>query len=195
MKVMVIYAHPYSGSYNNAILKKTISGLEKSGHEIDLLDLNKDGFNPIMTEQDLYAASQQSPIDPKVLEYQERLMNANHVVFIFPIWYASMPAILKGFMDKVLSSGWAYEYVRGNPIAVGKLTHLTATVITTMGAPEFAYNLIYNNPLKGEFIKGTLGFVGIKKVKWIKIDSVISIDVAKRKMWLEKIETYMKKLK
>lgn len=69
MKVMIIYAHPYDESYNHAILQSTLEGLKEGNHEIDLLDLNKDGFNPIMTSQDLYAASIQKSVDPKVIEY------------------------------------------------------------------------------------------------------------------------------
>ena len=101
MKVMIIYAHPYDKSYNHAILQSTLEGLKEGNHEIDLLDLNKDGFNPVMTSEDLYAASIKKPVDPKVIEYQSCIEAADHLVFIFPIWYESVPAILKGFLDKV----------------------------------------------------------------------------------------------
>ena len=194
MKVMVIYAHPYDKSYNHAILESTLDGLKEANHEVDLLDLNKDGFNPVMTSEDLYSLSLSKPVDPKVLEYQSRIENAQHLVFIFPVWYESVPAILKGFLDKVFSNGWAYKSVPGKNTPIGQLTHLNATVISTMGMPKMIYRLLYNNALKGVLIKGTLKFSGIKNIKWINMDNIQTVSNEKRSKWLVDVKEYMKKL-
>lgn len=195
MKVMVIYAHPYDKSYNHAILESTLEGLKEGNHEIDLVDLNKDGFNPVMTCEELHAhCICNKPIDPKVLDYQSRIEAAQHLVFIFPMWYQSGPAILKGFLDKVFSNGWAYKHFPGKHTAVGQLTHLNATVISTMGMPKMVYRLLYHNALKGELIKGTLKFSGIKSVKWINLDKVPMVSDEKRNKWLVDIKEHMKKL-
>ncbi len=194
MNVKIIYAHPYEGSYNKAILDSVTAGLKEAGHSIDLLDICKDDFNPVMTEEDLKAASQKTVVDPKVLEYQGRIEKVNHLVIIFPVWFECMPAILKGYFDKVFSNGWAYKSVEGKNQPVGQLTYLNATVITTMGVPKFVYNLFLNNALQGVLIKGALKFCGVQKVKWIKLCSVQTVPGEKRTKWLKEIFTYMTKL-
>ncbi len=194
MKVMVVYAHPYDKSYNHAILESTLEGLREGNHEIDFLDLNNDDFNPIMTSEDLQAASMGKVVDPKVIEYQSRIEAAQHLVFIFPIWYESVPAVLKGFLDKVFSSGWAYKPVPGKSTPVGLLTQLNATVISTMGMPKLIYRSFYNNAVQGVLIKGVLKFSGVKDVKWFNIDNVQSVSNEKRTKWLLDIKEHMKNL-
>lgn len=102
MKVVIVFNHPYEGSYCNAILNSVSRGLEKANHQIDIIRLDKEGFNPVMTSQDLKAFRDKQPIDPKVMEYKQRLEKADHVIFIFPIWWELMPALMKGFVDKVI---------------------------------------------------------------------------------------------
>ncbi len=195
MNVKVIYAHPYEGSYNRAILESTLAGLKDAGHTVDLLDIYKDNFNPVMTREDLRAISQETVADPKVAEYQERIMKTNHLVIIFPVWFESMPAILKGYFDKVFTSGWAYKSVKGKNQPQGQLTHLNATVITTMGVPKLVYRLFFNNALQGVLIKGALKFCGVQKVKWFKLDMIQNVPKEKREKRLKDIYSYMRQLK
>lgn len=194
MKVMVIYAHPYDKSYNHAILESTLQGLKEGNHEVDILDLNKDGFNPVMTLEDLHAASMGKVVDPKLTEYRSRIEAAQHLVFIFPIWYQSVPAILKGFLDKVFSNGWAYKQIPGKGTPIGLLTHLNATVISTIGMPKLLYRLLYKNAVKLVLIKGSLKYSGVKNIKWFNIASVQKLSNEKRSKWLLNIKEYMRKL-
>jgi putative NADPH-quinone reductase len=194
MNIKIIYAHPYEGSYNRAILENTLAGLKEAGHTVDLLDLCKEDFNPVMRVEDLEAISRQTVADPKVLEYQGRIEKANHLVIIFPVWFECMPAILKGYFDKVFSNGWAYKSVEGKRQPVGQLTHLNATVISTMGMPKFVYNLFFNNALKGVLVKGVLKYSGVQKVKWFKLGGVQTVSNEKRTKWLHEIYSYMKNL-
>ena len=99
-----------------------------------------------------------------------------------------------GFLDKVLTSGWAYKNIPGKSMPEGKLTHLSATVISTVGMPNMVYTLLYNNALKGVLIKGGLKFCGVKKIKWFKICSVENISDEKRRKWITDIEEYMERL-
>lgn len=194
MFVMIIYVHPWSGSYCNAILQRVVKGLTSAGHHCDLLDLYNDGFDPIMSEKDLSLYSTGKYSDPKVGEYQRRIEKADHLFFIFPVWWEVMPAYLKGFCDKVFLNNWAYEKTGLMP--KGKLTTIKgATVITTMGTPGILYRLKYGNPVKGAFIIGTLKFCGIKKVKWINLSRVSDVKPQTRIKWLKNIEDHSSSLR
>lgn len=194
MKVMIVYDHPWNGSYCNAILQKVINGLKMAGHQYDLLDLHKDGFDPILNETDLSLYSKGKYSDPKVGEYQKRIEKADHLIFIFPIWWEVMPSYLKGFCDKVFLHHWAYEKTSLFP--KGMLTFIKgATVITTMGTPGILYRLKYGNAVEKAFNVGTLKFCGIKRVKWINLARVDSVKLQKRQKWLSEIERYSSTLK
>ena len=105
----VIFSHPWDGSFNKAILDQVVKKLDETKEKYTVIDLNKDGFNPVMTEKELSLYSQGKSIDPLVLKYQEILKNTDELILIFPVWWMSMPAILKGFFDKVMVKGFAYE--------------------------------------------------------------------------------------
>ena len=105
----IVFAHPWNGSFNKAILDKVVEKLDETKEKYTIIDLNKDGFNPVITEKDLELYSQGKSADPLVLKYQEILKNTDELILIFPIWWMSLPAILKGFFDKVMTKGFAYE--------------------------------------------------------------------------------------
>lgn len=193
MNITIVYAHPYDGSFNHAILERVAATLEKK-HSVDIIDLYKDGFDPIIKKEELAVYSEGKYFDENVKKYQEKLNKTEHLMLIFPIWWTEAPAIMKGFFEKVLLKSWAYLSSEGK-FPEGLLTHISgATVITTMSGPGFYYNLIVGNPLKGSVVKGTLKFCGIKKVKVIKVPSVTTAGNEKRGKWLDKIEKYAAKL-
>lgn len=190
MKTVIVYAHPWDKSYNFFILQSLVEGLGQSGHDIDLIDLYKEGFNPVLGKEELSLYSQGKFADPRIGEYQKRLEQAEHLFFVFPVWWYDVPAILKGFLDRVLLKNWAYEYSPAG-LPKGKLAFIkNATVITTMKSPGWYYRLMYGNSIKNSFIKGTLKFCGIKKIKWIKIGNIENIGSQKRISQLEKIKGY-----
>lgn len=188
MKVVIIFNHPYDGSYCNSILKFVNSGLRMAGHEVDLIHLDKDGFNPVMTSQDLKAFVNRHPVDPQVLAYKERLDKADHLIFIFPIWWELMPAMTKGFIDKVIFPGVAYDY-SPKGLMVKKLKNIkSVTVITTMNTPSIIYRLIFGNAIKRALFTGTFWKIGYKKRKWISLNMVKFVSPEKRAKWLSKLE-------
>jgi len=190
MKVLIVFNHPYEGSYCNAILDSVTKGLQKSNHEIDIIHLDKEGFNPVMTAQDLKAFRDKQPVDPKVIEYKKRLEQADHLVFIFPIWWELMPALMKGFIDKVIFPGVAYDYVNGSNTKMKPLlTNIKGvTVVTTMNTPRVLYRLIFGNAVKKAIMTGTFWKLGYKNRKWISYNMVKQVSHEKRKSWLGKLE-------
>lgn len=99
--ITIVYAHPWDGSFNNAMLKETKKVLNNNGQEYTLIDLNKDNFNPVMTQNDLSVYGKSGFKDPVVDKYIQILQKTEKIIFIFPIWWMGAPAILKGFFDKV----------------------------------------------------------------------------------------------
>lgn len=189
MKVVIVFNHPYEGSYCNAILRSVTAGLKKGKHEVDLIHLDREGFNPVMTAQDLKAFVDRKPVDPKVIEYKERLEKAAHVIFIFPIWWELMPAMTKGFIDKVIFPGVAYDY-KPNGFMRKKFLNLNGiTLITTMNTSGFFYRFIFANAIKKAFFTGTFWKMGYKNRKWINLSMVKMVSEKKRIKWLTKLES------
>ena len=182
----VIFSHPYYKSFNKAILDNVVEKLEEMQEKYTIIDLNKDGFNPVMTEKELGLYSQGKSIDPLVLKYQEILKNTDELILIFPVWWMSMPAILKGFFDKVMLRGFAYE--SGKYGIKGLLPIKSAKMITTAEAPKFLLNITgFGITMK----KANLGGIGIKKTKWIHYSLRAKGKDEDRKKFLEKVKEFV----
>ncbi len=190
MKTLVVFNHPYEGSYCSAILEAVKRGLKQAHHEMDLIHLDNDGFNPVMSAQDLKAFRDKQPVDPKVMEYKERLEQAEHIIFIFPIWWELMPALTKGFIDKVIFPGVAYDYVNGSNTKMKPLlTNIKGvSVITTMNTPRILYRVVFGNAIQKALMRGTFWKLGYKNRKWMSFNMVKQVSEVKRELWLSKIE-------
>lgn len=193
MKTLIVYNHPYEGSFCHAILEKTVEGALLKG-EVDIIDLDSDKFNPVMSQEDLLGFIKHKIVDEKAQDYAERIREADNLVLIFPIWWELMPAMMKGFIDKVVFPGAFYEYTKsgyGMKTLVPNLKKVT--VITTMNTPKLIYRLIYGNALKNALVKGTFKKAGIKNVEWISFNMVKSSSVEKRNSWLETVKRKLSK--
>jgi putative NADPH-quinone reductase len=189
MRTTIVFNHPNDGSYCNAILNAVTKGLQKANHEIDLMHLDNDGFNPIMSKADLKAFVERKPVDPQVMDYNERLKKADHLIFIFPIWWDLMPATTKGFVDRVLYPGVVYDH---HPRGFGLrplLKNLKGiTIITTMNIPNIMYSLLIGNLIRKAMLKSVFKTMGYKNLHWINFTSVKSVSQKKRIKWLTDIE-------
>lgn len=193
MKTLIVYNHPYEGSFCHAILEKAVEGALLKG-EVDIIDLDSDKFNPVMSQEDLLGFIKHKIVDEKAQDYAERIREADNLVLIFPIWWELMPAMMKGFIDKVVFPGAFYEYTKsgyGMKTLVPNLKKVT--VITTMNTPKLIYRLIYGNALKNALVKGTFKKAGIKNVEWISFNIVKSSSVEKRNSWLETVKRKLSK--
>jgi putative NADPH-quinone reductase len=197
MRVAIVFNHPYEGSYCNAVLQAVTSGLQKAGHEVDLMHLDRDNFDPVMRSKDLSAFARTKnegeaiyrDIDPQVLNYKQRLEQAEHLVFIFPVWWELMPAMTKGFIDKVIFPGITYDYAKSGLKMISRLTQLKgATIITTQNTPALVYRLFFGNAIKYAMLRGTFWKIGFPKRKWINLCMVKFVSDKKRRKWLINIE-------
>jgi len=164
MKVLIVFTHPNLSSFNHALLENFSSGLEQSGHEVRIKDLYQEQFNPVLSSDEL-SALHQGNIPTRIANEQEQLLWAEALVFVYPLWWFTPPAMLKGWFDVVLSKGVAFEY--SNAGARGLLKHKKAKVLITAGASEDYF--IENNSLEISYrplTDGALAFCGIDDVSY-----------------------------
>jgi putative NADPH-quinone reductase len=202
MRILLVLDHPYTlssaanirhqRSFSAAVAAAAIRGATEAGHQTDVIDLAADGFQPAMTRDDLVAWRQARIIDPQVSDYQRRLAQADHLVFVFPVWWEAMPAATKGFLDRVLVKGVAFEElpnVRGNPFR-NLMTRLGGvTVMSVMTTPDKAYRWWYRDPLTKIMFKGTFAKIGIRNLKWINYDRVAKRTPEQRERMLRDAES------
>ena len=163
--VSIILAHPWHGSFNKAICDTITSKLDEINKPYTVLDLNGDNFNPVLTAEELAIYSKGEYTDPLVGHYQTVLKKSDEVIFIFPIWWNSSPAILRGFFDKVFLVNFSHTYENGwTPLLnIGK----TLVVTTSQSATEH-----FASSIENLFIKENLGVVGFKNITWLNCDNV-----------------------
>ncbi|MBC2324334.1 NAD(P)H-dependent oxidoreductase [Listeria booriae] len=189
MKTVIVYNHPYDKSFCHGILESAKNGALQAGQQVDIIDLDRDGFNPVMTGKDLLAFRNHEAIDEQAIAYINRIKEADHLVLIFPIWWELMPAMTKGFIDKVIFPGSTYTYTKSGYGMNTMLTNLkSTTIITTMNTPKLLYKFIFGDAIKKALIRGTLKKSGLKKVKWISFNMVKSSSDQSRKKWLHQVE-------
>lgn len=189
MRTAIVFNHPHEESYCNAILQAITIGLQKARHEVDLMHLDNDGFNPVMTKEDLKAFMEHQPVDPQVLDYSERLKKADHLIFIFPIWWDIMPATTKGFIDRVVFPGVVYDH---HPRGFGLVPLLkdlqSVTIITTMNKPRIMYSLLIGNLIRKAMLGSVFKTMGYDNLNWISFYSVKRVSHEKRTRWLIDLE-------
>ena len=182
MNTVVIYAHPWDGSFSRHILDEVTRLLQSNNKHVDIFDLNKDNFNPVMTADDLRLFGRGDYADPLAKDYVERLKKADEVVFIFPVWWYGEPAILKGFYDKVLLKGHTYTQ---ESYGLKPVLNIKKTAILTTGTIDEYFFMMLGDPINKRLITGTLEMVGISNAKWIHCPDVYNAD--NRAEYLKKI--------
>lgn len=170
MKSLIIFTHPWDGSFNYNVLENVILSLQQKGNEVDVIDLNKDGYNPVMMSDDLRLFGRGEYNDPLAKAYVERLKTADEIIFIYPIWWYGEPAILSGFFDKVLLKNHVYEQVDGHTLSP-LLDIRKTTVITTASIDKEAFKT-YGDPVNTRLINGIFKTIGIKNAVWLHCANV-----------------------
>lgn len=164
MKTLIIYAHPETKGHNYAILEETKKWLENNKQDYEVLDLYKMKFDPVLKEEEHYSFGKRD-IKKEVKQIQDNISKTKKMIFIFPIWWNNVPAILKGFLDRVFTTRFAFNYKVGplnmtipEPLLKGK----KAVAIYTSGSPRVIYSLIFGRRGYKVIAKDSLRFCGIK---------------------------------
>ena len=108
MKILAVFSHPMRHSFTGEVLDNFVKGLHEAGHEVEIADLYGEGFQPIMQELD-FAQFEDLPMPGDVLREQARFERCDAFALIFPIWWWSFPAMLKGWIERVFTAGWAFK--------------------------------------------------------------------------------------
>ncbi|MGG0093531.1 NAD(P)H-dependent oxidoreductase [Bacillus altitudinis] len=186
----IVYAHPWDGSYNHAIMTSIIENLETKREPFQVIDLYKDGFNPVFTAEELKHFHKGETPYSLVKDYQEKLKQSTELVFIFPVWWWDLPAMLKGFIDKVMLSGFAFIEDQNTGTLKGLLTNIKkTTVISTSTTDKDYIESEAGNAIQSVFINRTLADLGLKNesTKWIHFSRVNLTTDEKRKQFLKEI--------
>ena len=185
MKTTIIYAHPWKGSFNKAILDEAA---EAAG-DCYVIDLYKDGFDPVMSEKDLELYSEGKSADPQVEKYNEILDDTNRIVFIFPIWWYDMPAIMRGFLDKVMLKGSAYY---SDEAGLHAVRNIKETYIFTTSSTS-TDNLVhrFGDAVNGPIIGATFKAVGFHNAVWNNLVGIDGLGRQEREEHLAKVRTIL----
>jgi NAD(P)H dehydrogenase (quinone) len=183
MKVLVVYAHPSPTSFNHAVLESFTKGLRSKGHAVEILDLHAQGFNPVLTAGDL-ASLQSGEVPAGIKAEQERVSRAEGLAFVYPLWWSSMPAILKGWIDRVFSMGFAYDFGAEGPI--GLLKHRKVLLLTTCGADQAQMEQSgIQEAIRMTTDIGIFAFTGIPEIRHEFFYNVVQTDPSTREQYLK----------
>lgn len=155
MRVLVIYAHPLADSLTSALHGVIIDTLRRGGHEVDDCDLYADGFDPVLSARERRAYNTATPDLSAVADHVKRLRAAEALVLCFPTWWYGMPAILKGYFDRVWANTVAFELPEGGGAIRPALNHIKKMwVVTSYGSPWWLIRLVLRDPVRSVILGG-----------------------------------------
>ncbi len=191
MKYLILYAHPNPKSFNHAILETVQAELQRAGKDVSVRDLYALNFNPVLSANDL-AGMMQGQLQPEVKAEQEFVGAADLIVVIYPLWWSGMPAILKGYIDRVFTEGFAYSIV--GPDLNGLLLGKKVLLITTTGAPQEMYEAsgMFKSMAQttGE---GIFQFTGMELIEHKYLCAIPYVTDEDRKKMLEEMKSLVQK--
>jgi NAD(P)H dehydrogenase (quinone) len=169
-KTLIVFAHPNHDSFNFSLLETVAETLRNNGHEIELNDLHAMGFDPVMTAGEIH----QQSIPDEILREQAKITWAETLVFIFPIWWWGPPAILKGWLERVLCQDFALKYDVSLNRLVGTLQGRSAIVLTTSSADPASFESTWQAESQTNYVRDILLMCGIQVVKLMNFCNVHS---------------------
>lgn len=182
--ILIINGHPDEESYCYKLAEYYKKGAENEGHKCKLIHLAALNFNPVLQ----FGYRKRTELEPDLLQAQEDIINANHLVFVYPTWWGTYPALLKGFIDRVFLPKFAFKY-RENSLLWDKLLKgKSARLIVTMDTPKWYNAIIYRNAGHNSMKMAILQFCGIKPIRITTFGPVKTSSEKRRALWLNKIE-------
>tara|TARA_B100001939_G_scaffold295411_1_gene268869 strand:- start:6614 stop:7228 length:615 start_codon:yes stop_codon:yes gene_type:complete len=180
-RILIIDAHPDPESLSSSIARASWEALGEKSELLELRKLQfelslKNGYRkPTEMEEDLRKA-------------QRLITEADHIIIATPVWWGSVPALLKGFLDRTLLPGFGFKYRKGSPLWDKLLAGRSAQLYVTMDSPYWWFRFVYGNPAINMLKRTVLEFCGIKPVRVRVFDQVRSSNPEKRKRWLDLVK-------
>jgi putative NADPH-quinone reductase len=184
-KVLLINGHPDKESYNFALAEAYKKGVSKSDAELREIQICELDFDTNLQ----YGYRKRTELEPDLVKAQELILWADHLVWVYPVWWGSVPAIMQGFLDRVLLPGFAFKKQEDSPLWDRFLTGKTARLICSMDQPPWYYWLLYGSPSHKAMKKLTLQYCEVKKVKITSIGPIMYSASKFRETWIKKIES------
>ncbi len=183
-RILIVIAHPRGATSLSAAIGTAYAQGARAhgGAHVRVFDLSRAAFDPhVRTE-----SPRDQPLEPDLEALRREIVWANHLVFVFPTWWGTMPALLKGMFDRLLLPGWAFRTTEGGTGYEGCLGHRTAEILTTMDTPAPVYRLVYGAPGYRALARATLGFCGIEVRRITRFGPVRGSSSSERFRWLER---------
>lgn len=190
-RILIINGHPDKESYNYALSKAYREGAIQNATTIEQIDISDLDFEISLK----YGYRKRIPLEADLESAIEKIKRADHLVWLFPMWWYGYPALMKGFIERTFLPGITYKYVEGKTVPEKLLKGKSARIIVTSDTPKWYDSLFMKSPAINQFKKGTLNFCGIHPVKVTYITPISKSDAAFRKKWLQKVTILGSQLK
>ncbi|MDD5711250.1 MAG: NAD(P)H-dependent oxidoreductase [Smithellaceae bacterium] len=187
MKVSVILAHPDKRSFNRTIAETAVVELRQAGHSVSFHDLYEEGFDPILPASEIPA---QAPCSSSIDQHCQEIAEAEGIVIVHPNWWGQPPAILKGWVDRVIRPGVAYNFLEGDSgegVPAGLLKAKAAIVFNTSNTPAERERAVFGDPLETIWKNCIFGLCGVKDVRREVFSVVVTSTEAQRQKWLAQV--------
>lgn len=181
--ILIINGHPNKESLNFALAEAYQKGAVASGANVSIIHIGDLDFDPNLA----FGYQKRIELEPDLVESLAKIKEADHLVWVHPVWWGGLPALMKGFIDRIFLPGIAFKY-RENSVWWDKLfTGKTARIITTLDQPSWYYRLMFGRPSVNQLKKAVLEFCGVKPVKVTYVGIVKKATLAQREQWLQKV--------
>jgi NAD(P)H dehydrogenase (quinone) len=188
MKVLVIVAHPSKESFNHAIAFRAIDTLKRKGHRVIFHDLYDERFDPLLPYEEIQKTGS---VEPPVLKYCDELRETEGFIVVHPNWWGQPPAILKGWIDRVIRPGVAYQFEDGDSgdgVPRGLLKGKRTLVFNTSNTPDERETGVFGDPLENIWKKCIFGLCGITMCRRKVFNVVVTSTQEQRHGWLKEVE-------
>lgn len=188
MKILVILGHPRKGSFNHAIAETAVARLQENGHEVIYHDLHAEKFDPIILSDEI---PKDAELNPLIERHCKELVNSDGIVIVHPNWWGQPPAILKGWIDRVIRAGVAYEFLEGDSgegVPNGLLKAGTALVFNTADTSKEREMNIFGDPLETIWKNCIFDLCGVKNFYRKMYRIIVTSTQKERELWLEDVK-------
>lgn len=179
----LLLGHAAPDSLNAALAASYARGFVSSGGTIETIDLTTLRFDPVLRA----GFSGAQALEPDLLRVREAIERANHVVWVFPTYWASAPAVVRAVIDRAFLPGWAFRYEPGRAVPRGLLAGRSSRVITTMDSPAWWYTMAHRRSVHASVGTGTLTFSGLAPVSFSTLYRVRALDARATAAWVERM--------
>lgn len=187
MKIIIILAHPNSRSFNSAIAAAAKKVLEKNGHEVIFRDLYRNRFDPNLSVGEIVGGGKQPS---KIRKYSKEISKADGIIIVHPNWWGQPPAILKGWVDRVLREGIAYRFIEGDGgegVPEGLLKAKAAMVLNTSNTFKEREKSVFGDPLELIWKNCVFGLCGVRNFYRKTFGPIVTSSLEQRKKWLKEV--------